>query len=62
MQINGKLRGTVELANDAKQEEAESAARNDSHIGKFIEGQDVKKVIFVPGRIMNFIVPAAKKK
>ena len=62
LQVNGKLRGTVELGKDAKQDEAEQAARDNAAVAKFLEGQDVKKIIFVPGRILNFIVPAAKKK
>lgn len=61
-QVNGKLRGTVELQVEAKQQEAEDAARQLPSVAKFLEGQDIKKVIFVPGRILNFIAPQQKKK
>lgn len=62
MQVNGKLRATVELPNDATQAQAEAAAKGESNIVKFLDGQEIKKIVFVPGRILNFIVPGGKKK
>ena len=56
MQVNGKLRGTVEVAKDIAQEEAEAVGRKQEGVAKFLNGKDVKKIIFVPGRILNFIV------
>lgn len=55
--MNGKLRGTVEVPNGVQQADAEAAARGEASVAKFLDGKDVKKVIFVPGRILNFIVP-----
>lgn len=55
--MNGKLRGTVEVPREISQSDAEAAARREAGVAKFVEGKDVKKVIFVPGRILNFIVP-----
>ena len=57
MKVNGKLRGTVEVPNGVKQAEAEEAGRAEPGVAKQLEGKQVKKVIFVPGRILNFIVP-----
>lgn len=56
MQVNGKLRGTVEVSKDISQEDAEKAGRDVAAVSKFLEGKSVKKVVFVPGRILNFIV------
>ena len=56
MQVNGKLRGTVEVAKGIHQGEAEAVAREQDGVAKFLDGKELKKVIFVPGRILNFIV------
>ena len=56
MQVNGKLRGTVEVAKDISQEDAESIAHEQEGVAKFLNGKQIKKTIFVPGRILNFIV------
>ena len=55
-QVNGKLRGTVEVAKDIAQEEAEVLGRKQESVAKFLNGKVVKKKIFIPGRILNFIV------
>lgn len=46
------------MSKDIEQSDAENAAKADAGIAKFLEGKNIKKVIFVPGRILNFIVPA----
>ncbi len=56
MQVNGKLRGTVEVSKQISQADAEVAGRSITSVSKFLEGKPLKKVIFVPGRIVNFIV------
>ena len=56
MQINGKLRGTVEVAKDVNQEDAQAAALSQPNVTKFLDGKSIKKVVFVPGRILNFII------
>lgn len=57
-QVNGKMRGTVEVPKGVQQAAAEAVAREEPSVAKFLDGKDVKKVIFVPGRILNFIVPS----
>lgn len=47
----------MEVPREISQSDAEAAARREAGVAKFVEGKDVKKVIFVPGRILNFIVP-----
>ena len=55
VQVNGKTRGKVRVAKDADQATVMAAARADAQIAKFITG-DPKKVIFVPGRLINIVV------
>ena len=56
VQVNGKLRGTIAVAVGADRDEIESLARSESNVAKFLEGQSVKKVIVVPGKIVNIVV------
>ena len=57
VQVNGKVRGRVTLAVDAPEAEArEAAALADPNVAKFIEGKTLEKVVYVPGKILNFIV------
>jgi leucyl-tRNA synthetase len=50
----------VEVPKDISQQEAEACARSQPSVLKFLEGMPVKKVVFVPGRILNFIVAGQK--
>lgn len=56
VQVNGKLRGQITIAKDAGKEAIERAALANEHVQKFIEGQSVKKIIAVPGRLVNIVV------
>ena len=57
VQVNGKLRGTlvVSVEDKANKELLEKMARFDEHVAKFLTGT-VRKVIFVPGKILNFVI------
>ena len=55
VQVNGKTRGKITVAKSVTQEEALAAARADASVGKFITGEP-KKVIFVPGRLLNVVL------
>jgi leucyl-tRNA synthetase len=55
VQVNGKLRGTVQLAPDTGEEGAVAAALNDPAIARFVAGPP-KKVIYRPGRILSLSV------
>ena len=55
VQINGKLRATIELATSASKEEAEALARAQPQVIHFLEGMSVRKVIVVPGKIVNIV-------
>jgi leucyl-tRNA synthetase len=55
VQVNGKLRGKVTVPRDVTQDSAYAAALADPPIAKFVTGAP-KKVIFVPGRLLNIVV------
>jgi leucyl-tRNA synthetase len=56
VQVNGKLRGTVKLAKDVSKEDALAAARAISNVATYLEGKEVRKEIFVAGKIIGFVV------
>jgi leucyl-tRNA synthetase len=56
VQVNGKLRGKVRVPVDADQAAVEQAARADSSVAGYLSGKTVVKVIFVPGRLLNFVI------
>ena len=55
VQVNGKLRGTIEVAADAPREQIETLARAEPNAAKYLEGLTVRKVIVVPGKIVNIV-------
>ncbi len=56
VQVNGKLRGQVEVDPSADKEAVEAAARENETIARWLQDGQVVKVIFVPGRLLNFVV------
>ncbi len=56
VQVNGKLRGQVELAVDVTEADAIAQARDIPNVSRFLEGVTLKKAIFVKGRMINFVV------
>jgi leucyl-tRNA synthetase len=60
VQVNGKLRATIEMPKDTGQAEVETAAYSDTNVKRFIEGVSIRKVIYVPNKIINIIVAAGK--
>jgi len=55
VQVNGKVRGKVLVAADADQASVEQAALAEENVARFIEGKTVRKVIVVPGRLVNVV-------
>ena len=53
--VNGKMRDVMELPRDIAQEEAVALAKANPKIIPWIEGKTIKKIIFVPGRILNIV-------
>jgi leucyl-tRNA synthetase len=56
VQVNGKVRGKIALSPTATEEAARTAALADDNVQKHIAGKSVRKVVYVPGRILNVIV------
>ena len=67
IQVNGKVRGKVKAQTfvpssgrgsekSKVQNNVEELAKNDSRIKKYLEGKEIKKVIFVPGKLINFVI------
>jgi leucyl-tRNA synthetase len=56
VQVNGKLRGTIEVPVSASKEDAEKAALAEPSVIPYIEGQTIKKIVVVPGKIVNIVV------
>ncbi|MDR6644674.1 leucyl-tRNA synthetase [Luteibacter sp. 1214] len=55
VQVNGKLRATIEVPASASKDEAETMARAEPAVARLLEGQTVRKVIVVPGKIVNIV-------
>lgn len=55
VQVNGKLRDTIDLPASASKEDLESAALSSEKIAKFIEGLTIRKVVVVPGKLVNVV-------
>ena len=56
VQVNGKLRGSIEVAADTDRETIEKIALAESNVAKFVVDKNVVKVIVVPGRLINIVV------
>ncbi|MDR7857214.1 leucine--tRNA ligase [Tissierella sp.] len=56
VQVNGKVRGTIEVNIDDSQEVVRAKAQRDENVNKFLEGKQIVKEIFVAGRIYNIVV------
>ncbi|SCZ50812.1 leucyl-tRNA synthetase [Thiohalomonas denitrificans] len=55
VQVNGKMRGKVQVSAAADKTSVEATALADENVQRFIEGKEVKKVIVVPGRLVNVV-------
>jgi leucyl-tRNA synthetase len=56
LQVNGKVRGRVVLAKDASEADARAAALADRGVALSLEGKQIVKLVYVPGRILNLVV------
>jgi len=56
VQINGKLRAKIEVPADADEDAVLGMARDDDNVSRHLEGARVRRAIYVPGRIVNFVV------
>ena len=56
VQVNGKVRGQIQVAANADKAEIEKIALADSNVQRFIDGKPLKKVIVVPGKLVSVVV------
>ncbi len=56
VQVNGKVRGTISVSIDDSQDVVREKAKKDENINRFIDGKQIIKEIFVPGKIYNLVV------
>jgi leucyl-tRNA synthetase len=56
VQVNGKLRGSILVPRQADKSAIEKLAMANANVQKFVAGQNVKKVVVVPGRLVNLVV------
>ena len=56
VQVNGKLRGQIRINKNAENDAIENTALANEHVQKFVAGQTIKKIIVVPGRLVNIVV------
>ena len=55
VQVNGKVRAKIQIAADAQKSAIEQAAQADENVRKFIGNAKVRKVILVPGKLVNIV-------
>ena len=55
LQVNGKVRGKIEVAADISREDIEKIALTDENVQRFVEGNTIRKIIVVPGRLVNIV-------
>jgi leucyl-tRNA synthetase len=56
VQINGKTRGTFQVAADIAKDDFFSIVKSDEKLKKYFETGEIKKEIFIPGKICNFVI------
>ena len=56
VQVNGKVRGKIEVGASATKEEILEIAKNESNVARYLEGKAVRKEIVVPNKLVNIVV------
>jgi len=55
IQVNGKLRATITVSANSSEEDITMAAKTETHILPWLEGKTIKKVIYVPGKLVSIV-------
>jgi len=60
IQVNGKVRGQIRVKNQAAEakDQVEKLAQKEENVARYLQGKKVRKVVFVPGKLINFVVSA----
>ena len=56
VQVNGKLRGKIKVAVGAEKDEILALAKNEDNVSKFLQDKEIVKEIFVPNKLINFVI------
>ena len=56
VQVNGKVRGKVTVAADATEQQVRELAGQEAQVAKYLDGVTIRKVIYVPGKLLNLVV------
>lgn len=56
IQVNGKMRGTIKVAQTAEADAIKALAKQDEHVQSYLAGKQLVKEIYVPKRLVNFVV------
>jgi leucyl-tRNA synthetase len=56
VQVNGKVRARLPMSRGVGQDEARAAALADENVARFVNGDNVRKIVFVPDRLINIVV------
>ncbi len=56
VQVNGKVRGTLVVTRNADEAGVRALAERDENVQRHLEGKTIRKVVYVPGRLVNFVV------
>jgi len=56
VQVNGKVRAVISVAAESDAQALEAAARSDSRVAAALDGRETRRVVAVPGRLVNFVV------
>jgi len=56
IQVNGRLRGEIQVPKDTSEEEVTKAAQANDKVAGYLKGQTIRKTIYVPGKLINFVV------
>ncbi|HEX5418657.1 MAG TPA: leucine--tRNA ligase, partial [Gammaproteobacteria bacterium] len=60
VQVNGKVRGKISVPAEADQASVIRLAHEDANVQRHLEGREIKRAVYVPGRILNFVLAAGK--
>jgi leucyl-tRNA synthetase len=56
IQINGKLRSQIQAARDLPEEKIVAQARLDNKTASYLEGKNIRRVVYVPNKLVNFVI------
>ena len=56
VQVNGKLRGHIQVSKSADRKTIENEALENPNVQRFVEGKSIRKLIVVPGKLVNVVV------